>query len=344
MLRTTSAASSRRRGPTASAALLAVVGAAWAATPSPWPEVTAAWGTPEFRRARARLPDAAGHPDGTLLAARVVRTRGLRGCVAEEVLYASGGCRVAGYRVTPPAASARPVPALLFPRGGVTVGTLLRRTNLSYLARLASAGPYVVLATQYRGWREGTCVDQLGGADVRDVVSLAALADASPGVDPERRYAYGPSRGGSMILQALRAGLRLDAAVTVGAPLDVADTWRHSGRALRLPVTRALGGTPDQVPEVYARRSPVSWPEAIETPVLVLHGGKDSVVPARQARAFAAALQQAWPDGRHRVEVRRGGDHLLMGRGHAKARDEAALAWFAAHPGGDVARAQPTDL
>ena len=47
---------------------------------------------------------------------------------------------------------------------------------------------------------------------------------------------------------------------------------------------------------VLAQMSPLSLVELVETPLLVIHGPDDAVVPVAQSRRFAAALERAGKD------------------------------------------------
>jgi dipeptidyl aminopeptidase/acylaminoacyl peptidase len=52
-----------------------------------------------------------------------------------------------------------------------------------------------------------------------------------------------------------------------------------------------IGGTPEEVPEEYACRSPLGGVDRISCPVLILHGEQDDVVPVVHARLLAGALE-----------------------------------------------------
>jgi dipeptidyl aminopeptidase/acylaminoacyl peptidase len=77
-------------------------------------------------------------------------------------------------------------------------------TFLPLLQRLAHAG-YPVIAPQYRGSEGGTGTDEMGGADVEDVLQAVRLAAETPGV--KAVFLYGESRGGMMVFQACARAL-----------------------------------------------------------------------------------------------------------------------------------------
>ena len=54
-----------------------------------------------------------------------------------------------------------------------------------------------------------------------------------------------------------------------------------------------IGASPGAAPALFQARSAVFWPEMINAPVLLLHGGADGLVSPQQSRALAERLQQA---------------------------------------------------
>ncbi len=62
---------------------------------------------------------------------------------------------------------------------------------------------------------------------------------------------------------------------------------------MRQTMSRLLGGTPEQNPETYRAASPVNFVDKIKTPLLVLHGSRDEMVPYSQSVELAAALKRA---------------------------------------------------
>jgi acetyl esterase/lipase len=84
-------------------------------------------------------------------------------------------------------------------------------------------------------------------------------------------------------------------------------------------VHRFLGGTPDAVPERYARASPIER-LPLGVPALLTHGGNDDTVPPTMSERFAAAAHAA-------------GDELdlvsLPGEGHFGHLDPANPLWSA---------------
>lgn len=66
-----------------------------------------------------------------------------------------------------------------------------------------------------------------------------------------------------------------------------------SGKALTVAY---LGGTPGQKPDLYRSRSPITYAERIEAPLLVIHGRHDTHAPARQMERFIEQMRSLGKD------------------------------------------------
>lgn len=238
--------------------------------------------------------------DVSMVAERVILSR---------IVYMSDGLRVSGYLVEP--RDGVDLPAVIFNRGGNReFGAVNDTSALILLAPLATE-EYVVAASQYRGNSGGEGVEQFGGDDVNDVLSLIPLLEQQQRVDAERIGMYGWSRGGMMTYLALTHTPRIRAAV-VGAGL--ADAFR----SVTLRPEMETGVFAELVPDwpssreaALESRSAVRWAERIhkETPLLLLHGTSDWRVDPMDAFDMGRALFAA----RHpfRLIIFEGGDHGL---------------------------------
>lgn len=245
------------------------------------------------------------------------------GVRCRKVRYASDGLGVAAYVVEPVTAGRHP--AVVINRGGTGAFGMIRTGELVEMAGWALDG-YVAVASQYRGTDGGDGQDEYGGADVADVLNVAALARGLPTVDPEALYAYGLSRGGMMTYLALRQGLVVRAAATVGAPTNLA-----GGLAERPEMDEVyrelMPGYATRKDEHLRARSALEWPEQLTAPLLILHGGADWRVPPADALALASRLEAL--DRPYGLMVYAGDDHPLT-RSWPEARAKIR-AWFRAH-------------
>src|SRR5688572_10865490 len=90
-------------------------------------------------------------------------------------------------------------------------------------------------------------------------------------------FLYGESRGGMMVLQALRDGFEVRAAATVGTFADL-DALLAEDPQVAATASQILPGFEANRDAQIERRSAVRWADRISAPLLVMHGGKDTSV------------------------------------------------------------------
>ncbi len=191
-------------------------------------------------------------------------------------------------------------PGIVVAPGGQTRGSIEATQWLS--VRLAAAG-YTALSMT---WRASRPLD-----DPRDIgLALDWLAQDS-GVDARRLALAGHSRGAMSALRAAAGEARVRAVVAMGTPWDLAYNVRSF--AMYAPQREAmlaewLGGRPDDVPEVYATVSAVTYADRIHQPVLLIHGTADMTPPVHQVAWIERTLREA---GNAHVQV-----ELIPGMGH----------------------------
>lgn len=142
---------------------------------------------------------------------------------------------------------------------------------------------YVVFAPDYRGsigyggkWRSAVYMD-VGGKDAEDASKAGDYLKTLPYVDGNRIGVWGLSYGGFFTLIGLtRHPLLFRSGVDVAGVVDYAmyyeDPYHGDWTASRI-------GTPEQNPGVYANASPLSHVDALQRPLLILHGTADVNVP-----------------------------------------------------------------
>ncbi|MEO5634161.1 alpha/beta hydrolase [Gaiella sp.] len=169
------------------------------------------------------------------------------------------------------------------------------RTLMTLLAHDLARRGYAVWNIEYRR------VGQEGGGWPGTLEDAAAAIDYIAGidvVDPNRIVTVGHSAGGQLAVwlaarHRLPVGapgsgprVRPHAAVSLAGVLDLvrgAVAELGSGACAGL-----LGGGPDDVPERYATASPSAL-LPLGIPVLLVHGGRDDIVPSSQSHEYAAA-------------------------------------------------------
>jgi acetyl esterase/lipase len=137
-----------------------------------------------------------------------------------RIQYLSDGLKVVGFLVKPRDPEGRRYPVIIYNRGGLQDSGKIDGPNILDFYELAANG-FVVLASQYRGNDGGEGLEEFGGADVGDVVTLVSVASSLPYADPKNIFFYGMSRGGMMTFLALARGVTVHAAAVVGGIYDL---------------------------------------------------------------------------------------------------------------------------
>lgn len=240
-----------------------------------------------------------------------------------RLTYRSSGLAETAYLAKPPGKGSWPVVIFLPGAGGIN-GRVLE-----YISRLASKGPFNVLAVQYRGLDGSEGRDEYGGRDVNDVLNLISIAGRLSFARKQIGL-LGFSRGGMMAYVALKKGAAVQVAAVVSAPTDMAETYDHlsglRGFFIRRHLRKAIGGTPREAPGRYKDRSARFWPEKIHVPLLILQGDRDLLVPPTQIRQFGKILLGSC--SRCRMVFFKKGDHML--HRVPDDRDRKILEWFRA--------------
>jgi dipeptidyl aminopeptidase/acylaminoacyl peptidase len=263
--------------------------------------------------------------------------RAYRDYVCERLLYASDGLAVVAYLWRPARVEGRQLPLIVFNRGGNGEQSKLRPNTQFGFWRFVQAD-YVVIGTQYRGNDGGDGRESWADGDVRDVLNVFPLAENLGFVDLENAFMLGYSRGSLVTALALERGAPVRAAASVGGLFDL--TALAAARPeIETLATNALPGMPKRV--ALRRLSAVEWPQKIQVPLLLLHGGADGLLDAgAQSLAMARALHGAKRP--YSVVVYDGDTHGLTFSGDD--RDRRILDWFARHratPKASAASAAP---
>jgi dipeptidyl aminopeptidase/acylaminoacyl peptidase len=137
-----------------------------------------------------------------------------------------------------------------------------------------------------------------GGGDTDDLIRGRDYLAGLPFVDAARIGAWGGSYGGYLTYTLVtQAPDKFRAAVVRAGISDL--RWqvverRGSPARFNSPLSgypRELGGLPEQNAEFYRDRSPLTWVDRVKTPMLILHGLRDSRVPPSQSRLWVDALR-----------------------------------------------------
>jgi dipeptidyl aminopeptidase/acylaminoacyl peptidase len=158
---------------------------------------------------------------------------------------------------------------------------------------------FAVALVNYRGstgygraWRDGMQGNP-GLTEVEDVTALRDHLVASGVADPARIVLAGRSWGGYITL--LGAGVRPDKWSLAIADVPVADyvaAFEEEMEPLKAYDRALMGGSPDERPDFYSERSPISYAAQVTAPVMILAGHNDPRCPIGQIRRYVARMAQ----------------------------------------------------
>ena len=162
----------------------------------------------------------------------------------------------------------------------------------------ADAG-FLVAMVNYRGsegygrdWRDAL-IGNVGFLELEDV--LAGLDDlvARDLADPSRAVLAGWSWGGYVSL--LGAGRHPDRWVSAIGGVPVADyvaAFEDEAPSLQALDRALFGGDPVTAPELFRERSPITYVDDVQAPLLILAGENDTRCPIRQVRNYVGRLHE----------------------------------------------------
>lgn len=205
-----------------------------------------------------------------------------KGWVLERIGYASDGLRVTAWVYRPTGEVSKPLPVVIFNRGGYTA---VEHPDMfrPMFHRFARAG-FITVAPMLRESDGGEGKDKVGGDDVHDLMNVIPLLKHLPSADRDRLFLYGHSRGGMMSYRALSEGFPARAAASLGGFTDLGALISEHPEQYNPLLPVVWPEWEQEKDEIIRKRSAVQWPERIGKPVLIMHGGADRLNPLHALR------------------------------------------------------------
>jgi pectinesterase len=221
-----------------------------------------------------------------------------------DLTYAQYGTRELKLDLYRPSSGRGPFPGIVFIHGGAwSLGT---KTMLRNQAAYFAGKGYVCVSIEYR--LAGEAIWPAALYDSKAAVRWMRANAKKYKIDPNKIAASGDSAGGhlSALLATTadetkmegnggnaRFSSRVQAAVVFNPATDFFSVLARTKnlRTVTKFTTIFLGGTSDQVPEIYMEASPVAHVSATSAPFLFLHGTADNTLPYQQSLEMQSALQ-----------------------------------------------------
>lgn len=187
--------------------------------------------------------------------------------------------------------------AILYPHGGPSSQYCYEWDPLTqYLV----AKGYTFIMPNYRGSTgyglefEQRNYGQWGQGDMQDCLAGASFLASLDWVTPERIAIYGASYGGYMVACCLARDpdYLFACGISKFGDAHLETSWALCSRELRY-YTEKMIGHPAKNREAYYDGSPIYQVENIQSPVLILHGLEDDIVPPEASEDWVEALRHA---------------------------------------------------
>lgn len=241
----------------------------------------------------------------------------------QKLRYLSDGLKVVAYLYKPRETNGRKLPTIIFNRpSGVRKD--IAPELISWFHRLAGEG-FVILAPLLRQSDGGEGRDELGGADLNDLMNVVPLARSLEFVDMDNLFMYGASRGGMMTYLAINRAFPIKAAAVIGALTDLQEVIdSHPQQYSSALMSQIWPDYESRKTEIFRARSASSWADRLNVPLLIMHGGGDKSVNTAHSLLLAQQLQKL---GRvYELVVYAEDNHDLTK--NQEDRDSRAIRWF----------------
>jgi dipeptidyl aminopeptidase/acylaminoacyl peptidase len=197
-----------------------------------------------------------------------------------------------------PAYLARPVSGGPYPGVVWAHGGFFNQTDPAVIETIASGG-FVALGVDYRGSsghsQELRLAVDIAGKEVDDLVAGSEFLRTRAEVVPDRIAVAGGSHGAALALTATyRFPDTFAAAADFYGPSDwacISTQFTRPGLPIQL-IQYSFGGAPDEVPGEYKARSAYYNANAIDVPLYVAHGTRDSGIPPGESLKLVKLLRR----------------------------------------------------
>ena len=212
-------------------------------------------------------------------------------CTTYEFSFLSDGYQIKAYIAIPIESikSQQPCKCILHNRGGhYNYGSL----DYEYVSLVCAYTGRAVVACEIRGDNGSEGYDQFGGDELHDVFKLIDLCeDRFKFIDMNDFCVMGVSRGGMTAYMTARQDKRIKKIIVCSGIADLFQSYEEREDGMKQVLRDCIGGSPEEMPEEYEKRSAVYWADEINIPVLIVHSKGDERVPFEQAQKMYELLK-----------------------------------------------------
>ncbi len=241
------------------------------------------------------------------------------------------GMEIEGVFTAPSSPNAtKPYPLVLFPHGGPHSRSTL---SFNFTAQVFAAKGYAVFQPNFRGsagyGQAFINADRhdLGGGDMKDILTGIDHLIELGLVDRRRQFVYGVSYGGFTTCWLIGHTNQFRAAAPQNAVTDLTAMWALSD--IQSWTEWEFGGRPWEVSQAMREYSPLTYAAHVRTPTLILHAASDRRCPLPMGRMFYRALKSVGVETQMVIYPDEG--HPIQSLPHQEDVLERVLNWFAEH-------------
>ncbi|MBA2306918.1 prolyl oligopeptidase family serine peptidase, partial [Candidatus Dependentiae bacterium] len=183
---------------------------------------------------------------------------------------------------------------------------------------------YVVIASQYRGNDGSEGRDEIGGADINDVIALFPVIKELSYVDSNNISMIGFSRGAIDTYRVLQKNILPIRACAVMSGLSDLFSFELLQPQLTPLLEYFMPNYHTDKAKEFTKRSAICWAQDITVPLLIIHGEIDDMVSVNTSKCLADALTQHHKE--HKLVICPNADHSLDGC--EKLVEEEITSWF----------------